>query len=183
MHVVRCIVVTPINKLSYLNAALIDLHYAEYIERFGMFFLPDIELDKDPVLSDLETKDDKEVERVMQLEKKKHRRHRERTRIVNTEPTARYPYGESPSWPTVVKALRDSPQTLVANWMWPDEEFCRNQEASDLFVQMTVDLWLSLSDTVLCEPNPHPTTLEEVMEAWSVQTIHKKVHQGGLCCV
>ena len=170
MHLMRYVGISPINKLRYVNAALIDLNFGPTIERFGMFFLHDLHLGPNPTLGEIESSDDQEVAHVMKLDLKNKRRLRRAPRIVNTEPTALYPFGESPSWATIVDALRSSPNDIVKPWAW-DEMLEGNEHASDIFVQMTIDLWLSLADIMLSGDRPHPTNLEEAMRCWSTRAV------------
>lgn len=172
MHLIRYIGITPINKLSYVNAALIDLNFGPTIERFGMFFLQDLHFNPHPILDEIESSDDEVVARVMKLDLKRRRRLRRAPPIVNTEPTALYPFGESPSWTTIIDALQSNPHSIIKPWIW-DEVLEVNEHASGIFVQMTIDLWLSLADIMLSGDRPHPTNLKEAMECWSAHAINE----------
>lgn len=169
MHLIRSVVITPVNTLSYLNAALIDLNFGPVIERFGMFFLHDLKIETGE-LEGLESEDDQEVVRTMELEKKRRRQARAAATIHNSEPSAAFPFGNAPSWKEIVSALENSPLEMIRFWVW-DEFWSRNQEASMLFIQMTVDLMLALSDQALSGERPRPTTMEEAMRCWTAESL------------
>lgn len=170
MHLMRYIVITPINKLSYLNAALIDVQFGPCIERFGMFFLHDIDLDNGVILPCLEDEDDEEVKKVMKVEQKRKRKARAAPRIVNSEPSATYPYGDAPSWATIAQAVQEAPEVIMKTWVWDPEWDCYHH-ASNLFIQMTVNLWLTVADKQLNGSAPRPTTLEDAMATWTITAV------------
>jgi hypothetical protein len=169
MHLIRNIITTPINTHSYLNAALIDLNFGPCIERFGMFFLHDIDISNNIFLPGLEQNDDDEVAKVMKLDQRARKKART-INFINSEPNAQYPIGDSPPWKLVVQAIQDSPETMLKAWEW-SAMYDQHAQANDLFIRMTVDLWLTVVDDAMYGLPPKPTTLQEAMECWTVEAI------------
>jgi hypothetical protein len=174
MYLIRYVAITPINTHTYLNNALMDLNFGPHVERFGMFFLHDIDLENGVFLHGCEAEDDREVGVVMKVDQKRRRRARAAPPLVNSEPNATYPFGDSPSWNTIVQAVQESPEKILRPWSWNDV-WDRNQHASALFVQMTVDLWLSVVEKRLNGPAPKPSNLEEAMRCWTLTGIQEAV--------
>jgi hypothetical protein len=171
MHLIRHAATTPINKLRYLNAALVDVKFGPTIERFGMFFLHDLDIDTGTI-EVLESEDDREVAKVMKLEQRAKRLKRNAPRIQNSEPDSFFPYGDSPAWSIIVNALRDSPETMMRSWIW-NPAWDRHRQASHLFCQMTIDLWLVVVDKALVGQVPHPANLKEAMQVWTVTSLQE----------
>jgi len=171
LHLIGHVAITPLNKLSYLNAALVDLNFGPTIEHFGMFFLHDLAIDTG-TLEGLESEDDGEVARVMKLDQKAKRTKQNASWIQNSEPNTLFPYGDSPPWETIVNALRDSPEKIIRGWIW-DPTWDGHPQASRLFCQMAVDLWLIVGDKALARDRPRPTSLEQAMRVWTVTDLQE----------
>jgi hypothetical protein len=57
-------------------------------------------------------------------------------------------------------------------WVW-DQSWENNLAAADLFVLMTVDIWLTVADHSLLTMAPHPTTLQEAMQTWTIAGLER----------
>ena len=139
-----------------------------------MFFLHDLDLVQG-TLEGIDAKDDARVEYAMRS-------------VTHTRPQGKpvgqanpppssdrellYPYGEAPTWPTIVEVIRTTPNILMRPWAW-QETWGHHQLAARLFVQMTVDIWLTVAGDTLLIPPPHPDTLEEAMRTWTITSIQQ----------
>jgi hypothetical protein len=138
---------------------MVDVQFGPTIERFGMFFLHDLNLSTG-VVTVLEKVDCQEVITAM-----KHAKHKPKqlTQPETSCPNSLYPLGDSPPWADVVSTMATQPELLMMEWFW-DEMWASHQRASLLFIQFTVDMWLAVNGTMVQGPLPRPNTLEEAME-------------------
>ena len=173
MHLIRSVSVTPMRTPAYVNQALVSLNFGPMMERFGMGFLHDLDLEIGNI-SGVASEDDDVVKHAMKQARKSKAR-----KVVVTPPTdleANFPLGPSPPWTQVVSTICDEPASLMREWRWIDH-WDSNETASGLFTQMTTDIWLILNEKVIYTPpgSPHPKTLKEAMEVWTIEFIQKTV--------
>jgi hypothetical protein len=174
MHLIRCVSTCPAVIPTYVRKALQDLRFEAIGNRFGMFFMHDLDLVQG-TLEGIDAKDDSRVEYAMRAVTRR-RRQEKSIGQANPPPSSDrellYPYGETPTWPTIADAIRTTPNVLMRPWAW-QETWSQHRLAARLFVQMTVDIWLTVAgDTLLIQP-PHPDTLEEAMQTWTVTSIQE----------
>ena len=174
MHLIRCVSTSPIVIPTYVRKALQDLRFEAIGNRFGMFFLHDLDLEQG-TLDGIDAKDDTKVQFAMRSVIRR-RRQVKPLGPVNPRPSSDrellYPYGETPTWSMIAEAIRTTPDVLMRPWAW-NETWGDHRLAAHLFVQMTVDIWLTVAgDTLLILP-PHPDTLEAAMETWTVTSIQQ----------
>lgn len=161
MHLIRHVAITPITKLTFLRRALQDIRFEAVMDRFGMGFLHDLDLDRG-TLGNI-PQDSPEANWVMRSAKTKGGPSK---RIVNSAPDSIFPLGHAPSWHEVVETMANNPGLLLKPWVW-DGNWDNHRRASFLFVKFTVDMWITLNETHVEIPVPHPETLRDAMEIWT----------------
>jgi hypothetical protein len=169
MHLIRYTVITPIPMVGFLKDALVDLHFGSIIDRYGIFFLQELELNGWTIWV-LQGEDCQEAKQFMKDHQPKNRRPRLEP---NTCPTATYPLGEAPSWAEVVTTMDQNPELLILGWLW-DPTLGNHKRASTLFIQFTVEIWMSLLPNVFSvEEPPHPDSVEDAMETWTLRSLQE----------
>jgi hypothetical protein len=166
MHLIRAVPCNPLPKLGFLHDLLVDLQFGPVAERFGIFFIHNIDLPSG-VIRGIDVDDSAEAKQIM-----KHVTKVQPTRLVNSCPTAMFPLGNAPCWSEVVKTISYDPELLIEEWTWHDG-WADDYHACKLFIQFTVDMWLSVNPNVLTTDTPHPTTLKDAMETWTVRSLRK----------
>jgi hypothetical protein len=166
MHLIRHVAVTPVPKLTFLRRVLLDLQFNSVMEHSGMFFLHDFDFDRG-TLGDIWEDDGPEADRVMCMAKTKHCPSK---RVINTTPNSIFPLGNAPSWQEVVATMANNPELLLRPWTW-DKNYGCHQRASDLFIEFTGDIWLSLNEGHLQIPMCRPENLKGAMETWTYASL------------
>ncbi|KAF8129371.1 hypothetical protein EV363DRAFT_1169043 [Boletus edulis] len=183
--IVTCIIVHLLRNMSFsipakdihLIEALKDLSYEGVIQRFGMFFLQDLNLvtGELPVILEI---DDADVALKLRSRVKKVTKSRNpagtRSAQRNTEATAEYPLGEWPTWNELVQCLDKYPTDIMKSWRWTSDRTW-DECASDLFVAFTNAMWLALEPSRLQNPLTPATTLQEAIQSWSVSHVFENL--------
>ena len=166
MHLIRLSVTTPQAKHGFLHDALADLKFGPIIERFGMFFLHDLDLDT-CFVPEIDGEDGQEAKRLFKTTGKA----AHHIPMVSV-PTALHPLGCAPTWAQVVMTMDANPTQLIWGWVW-DDSWASNRTAASLFIDFTVDMWLSLNPNpgLLQVDPPYPQTLEDAMKTWSAESL------------
>jgi hypothetical protein len=177
-HLIRNIPFAIPSKKTYLTEALRDLNHEPIIERFGMFFLHDFDVAQG-LLPTISQEDNGEVVRAMVANRKGRKRHPrpaiKTTMDTNTDASRSYPLGERPTWDEVRGCLQADPLLLMRPWVWK-QAWDVDEDTSELFVQFTVDFWLTLEERVFRQPLIRQvTTLEEAMGMWSISAINERL--------
>jgi hypothetical protein len=143
------------------------------IQRFGMFFLQDL----NPVTGELPViaqTDDADVALKLTLRVKKVGKSRNpsgpHSEQPNTEGTIEYPLGERPTWNELLNCLDKDPMRIMHSPRWISLQKW-DEYASDLFISFTNDMWLALDPSRLRNRLGTATTLQEAMESWSVSHV------------
>jgi len=175
-HMLRCVSSTPIVYEAHLRESLLALNYQPTIDRFGMFFLHDLELEKVKCLPEVQAKDDANVLRTMGSTA--HRKQKITNKAMNQHPggplTEEFPLGPSPTWREICDALRDDPWKLLREWSW-ENDWDHSLSASRIFVKFTRQFWSALRQDWLQRPLVLPQSLKEAMGCWSLETVLSNV--------
>jgi len=102
MHMLRNMPHSPVAQTGYLRDALRDLHFDMVMDRFGTFFLHELDLEK-VVLPDIMQEDTIEcllaMSHVKSLKQIKDKRATVATPVVDDEgPTEQFSIGNTPTW-------------------------------------------------------------------------------------
>lgn len=153
------------------------------MERFGMFFIDDLDPDDmERIIINLGEKDHSDIVREHKnalgtkpaTQKVKARG----IQLVTSYSSTEYPWGETISWSTLQRLCKLHPVDFFRkfNFETIDDLGHYSQEiletAEDLFISFTKDTWLSLHESFLpAGIRPNPASLKEAMEVWACQMI------------
>jgi hypothetical protein len=165
MHLIQCIPTNPSPRYGFLRDALVQIRFSSVMHRFGAFFLHGLNVDIGTI-EEVDLKDSREAQNAIKVVV----RRKNLIQMPNTCPTLEYPLGKSPAWSQIVETFASNPQLLIKDWIW-DEIWNHHTLASKLFIQFTVDIWLAVNPNFLCQPLPHPDTMEEAMATWAVASL------------
>jgi len=175
MHLIKLVNHTPIPMAPYLCDALKDLHYDQVVERFGMFFLHELDL-RHGTIGGIDLVDSAACQYDMGRSKLARKPPPAKALLTDADPTAQFPLGSCPTWADIVHVLHHEPLKLVREWMWdPNIDF--NAVASGLFVNFTKHYWLTIQGSALLGDIPNPRDLEEAMAVWTVSSLVERLSE------
>jgi hypothetical protein len=174
MHMLRHIPHSPAAQTGYLRDALRDLHFDKVMDKFGSFFLHDLDLEN-VILPEVAQTDTDEcllaMSRLTSLKQIKEKRAMVTTVVDNEEPTEQFPIGNAPTWDEIASAMARNPNLLMSEWAW-NEKWATSSTAGRLFLQFTIDYFITLSSEVMKDVDlPKPKDLEGAMECWTVRSL------------
>jgi hypothetical protein len=178
VHLLRNVPFAIPSKKTHLTAALRDLNSEAVIERFGLLFLHDLDINQGR-LHTIEQEDNDEVHRAIGLHKKRRKVTVKRLPTgfqanTGTAPNNSHPLGTRPTWGQIQECLKHNPVSLFRNWEY-NANWDADDDTSDLFVQFTNDFWLALNRKALSEEVPDVLNLEDAMRLWSAASVHQKL--------
>ena len=187
LHLMRSVMITPSNIPPYVQSALRMLHQVRVRERFGIFFVDDLDPDDmERIDINLGMEDGAEIKRdykiaLASMSKPKNNRTRG---IQLTEPhrTLDCPWGETISWGTVVRLCKEQPVDFFQRFDFHAMDIGPGplDLVESLFTSFTRDAWLSLHEGFLpAGVRPQPKDLKSSMETWTCQSILARL--GGKC--
>jgi len=151
----QSVLFTPTMVNSYVRESLALLNYKATVDRFGMFFLHDLDMTRDVCLPGVLVKDDLDILRKLGVEgiRGLPNPRADPPRNDDEEEEA-YPIGRKPSWQELITALKVQPWTIMRRWTWPSaldqyknaEEGSMMHAASELFQLFTSQIWATLND-------------------------------------
>ena len=176
MHLIRHVNHCPIPMAPYLRDTLYDLLFDQNIERFGMFFISDLDLDNGDI-NGIMAEDSLQCRKDMTGSIRPNQsRPRRNILTFNTEPSAQFPIGHAPSWADIKHVLHHEPMKLLHTWIW-NNDWDSNDVAGQLFIHFTRQFWMTIQEdcfvpTVCTDHSqPDPDTLEEAMSTWTVPSL------------
>ena len=175
MHMMRHVPHSPQASADYLKAALVEVSFDKVMERFGTFFLQDLDLEHAHMPRIIE-EDNVECLAVMSRNKSlTHIKKERRAAMIEAtgvdEPTEQFPIGNAPSWNEIVSAIEQHPTLLISEWIWNDK-WGSKSTAARLFVDFTIDYFLTLSSDALTPLGfSKPKDLKDAMELWTVRAL------------
>ena len=147
MHLMRLVDHSPIPMAPYLRDALMDSHYDQVVERFGMFFLHELDLEHGTI-GGIDKEDSPECKFAMSKTALASKRPISKKLFANTDPTAQFPLGNAPTWTDIVHILHHEPIKLMREWIW-DPNWDYDPVVSGLFVNFTTHYWLTIQKRAL----------------------------------
>ena len=186
----QSVLFTPPEINTYVRESLNLLCFRETVERFGMFFLHDLDITLNDCLPEILKMDDADVYRSLKISAYRTRRVRpqDARNVPEVEVDGdQYPIGPTPTWTQLEKAMENEPWSILKRWQWPEEldEFAR-PDADDnismavhLFLSFTFQIWAILhpvwkTPTADAEPFK-PRNLQEALEFWTLDKLHKRL--------
>jgi hypothetical protein len=181
-YLMQSVLFTPTMVNSYVRESLALLNYKATVDRFGMFFLHDLDMTKNICLPGIPVKDDLDVLCKLGV----HGLHRPPPDLPGNhdEEEEAYPIGRTPSWQELNTALKVQPWAIMRHWTWPNaldqykdaEEGSMMHAASKLFQLFTSQIWATLNDSWKVNPDLHaPITLQAALEFWTLDQLHKRL--------
>jgi len=179
LHLMRAVMVTPSQIPSYVQSALRMLHEGRVMERFGMFFVDDLDLDDmdrlDGNLGERDgdvVKQDQKAALAARLPPKKGQDRG--IQLTESHRTTDYPWGEKILWSTVQRLLKDHPVDFLRpfNFHQPEMGSENFHLVESLFSDFTKETWLGFQESfVPAGLRPHSNMLKDCMEVWTCQNI------------
>lgn len=144
LHLMRNIMVNPSNIPSYVQSTLNILHQRAVTERFGMFFIDDLDPeDMEAINVNLGQKDDPELVRehkralatMLKPQKAKDRGIQLTASSISTD----YPWGETISWSMLQRLCKQHPVDFLLPFNFDKVDIGQSSQemAEDLFVAFT----------------------------------------------
>jgi hypothetical protein len=168
-HMLQHVGITPVMNDQSLGHALKGLRFEEISQRFGCFFLHNL----DVLTGRLTSIDEEDSERLL---RKLNGKKAALNRNQHLSGTGEVPSARAITW----KALRDSvngarnSRATINPFVWKPG-FLRNSAVEHLFRAFTTQFWMLLTDSGFTPLTTPPTTLREAMELWSLESIGKRV--------
>ena len=177
-HLIRCTSSTPIILDYHVRESMALLQFSRVCERFGMFLLLDLDLQKAAPLLAVQQYDDPEVLKIMEVKLKKQEEPRVWQGTTPEEDTEQFPIGNMPSWATLVNTIRDQPWLIMRTWMWTSELTSLEPVIGKLFAKFTCQLWIQVDNPWLIDPEhrPEPLSLQDAIESWSLNNVFRTIH-------
>ncbi len=181
----QSVLFTPPFIRPQLKESLTSLNFSPLVNRFGMFFLHDLDMSKELCLPEVAEVDDLDLLTALgfnpgqarqAVRQDQLRRLRDGDGDQNSEEI--YPLGENLTWNELKAALSDMPGIILRKWSWPGDldKFHRPEGmAANLFKVFTAQIWAALHAAYkLCDPSvrQRPDSLEEAMACWSLDSLH-----------
>jgi len=170
-YMMQSVIFTPTLVSPFVSESLDLLYYKQVVDRFGMFFLHDLDLTLENCLPSVLDRDDADVLGAMGV---KARKKKARMPSPDTEDEDEFPIGKKPNWKQVERCLKERPWVLMKQWRWQPEWGDTLDRASQLFILFTVHMWASLNERWHAPGASavHPTTLQEALEQWTIKGVH-----------
>jgi hypothetical protein len=175
----RAVMVTPSSIPPYVQSALKMLHEGRVMERFGMFFMDDLDLDDmDCINGNLGEKDGDAIKRdqkaALAIRLPPQKVQERGIQLTEFHRTTDYPWGETLLWSTVQRLLKDHAVDFLRPFVFnqPDMGLDNFHLVEFLFNGFTRDAWLGFQESfVPAGVRPSSTKLKDCMEVWTCQNI------------
>ena len=167
-YLIQASAITPDIRIADLSSSLAVLCFAPVAERYGLFFLHELDLET----GDLPEIVDADDGRLLRILKVKRRRNQAVRRLREVE--LNQDGIESITWPELVNYVADHPTEFLHLFTWEDE-LVVNECAIDLFERFTREYWMSLSAEYVDQGALPPITcIKDAIEWWSVESLCAK---------
>lgn len=170
VHLLRNVSFVVPAKHPHLVEALRDMSYEGVIQRFGMFFLQDLNPNTGELLViSQEDSPDVVIRLTFRVQKGQKSRNPNRSHVVQqtTKATPEYPLGEHPTWNQLIHCLQTDPASIMHSQRWIANRTW-GEYASELFIAFTNDIWLTLDPLRLRNNLGSVTTIDDAMQSWSI---------------
>jgi hypothetical protein len=176
------IMVTPSYIPSFVQSALNNLQQRAVMERFGMFFMDDLDPeDMERIIVNLGAKDGSEIGRehkralatMLSMKKAKDKG----VQLIASLRSTEYPWGETISWFTVQRLCKQQPVDFLRPFHFQTPDIGQSSPeileiTTDLFIAFTKEAWLCLQESFLpAGIRPIPSSLKAAMEIWACGNI------------
>lgn len=189
LHLMRAVMVTSSNVPSYVQSALNRLYQGGVMERFGFFFVDDLDPnDMDCIDINLGAKDGCDVIRdhkaALAARCSAKTKQAGGIQLMESHMTADYPWGETVSWEMLQRLCKQQPVEFLSKFNFHQPEIEAESvplnDIENLFISFTRETWLGIHEAFLpAGVRPCPNNLEDSMQVWTCQEIMARL--GGRC--
>ncbi|KAI5985909.1 hypothetical protein F5J12DRAFT_728958, partial [Pisolithus orientalis] len=176
-HMIRCTSTTAIILDFHVRESMALLQVSRVCERFGMFFLLDLDLHHVPHLPEVQDHDNLEVLKLMEGKLKRGDGRPAWPRIPPLDEVEQFPIGSRPTWAKLTRTIQLQPWLIMQDWKWSAQLSSLGPVVGKLFVLFTCQLWIQLDATWLTgsEGKPEPTSLEEAIQSWTLNQTFRTI--------
>ena len=182
LHLMRAVMVNSSDVASYVRSALNRLCQRRVMERFGIFFVDDLDLDNmERIDGNLGLKDECDVIRDHKAAlaarcavKTKQGRG---IQLTESHITEDYPWGETIPWGMLQRLCKQHPVDFLRQFDFHEmgvgsgpSDIIETMET--LFIAFTQEVWMGMHEAFLpAGLRPRPNNLKESMEVWTCKNI------------
>lgn len=174
-HMLRCIVSTPIVYDFHVRESLALLECRNVVEKAGMFFLHEFDLDLLPCLDAVQDSDDFRVLSLMGVNARAQRDKAlssQQQRLLEVfDQTVTFPIGANPTWGQLKKAITANPTLMLKEWTMPGQLQGLAVVVASLFCRFTRQVWMMVGRNALKGIEPTPVSLSDAMRCWTAASI------------
>jgi hypothetical protein len=184
-YMMQSVLFTPTMVNPHVRESLALLNYKASANRFGMFFLQDLDMSLEIVLPEVLAMDDLQMLRSLGYMEKPIPQSPARPRLYEEDDEITYPIGKTPSWSDLTEMLHLQPWVIMRRWAWPADldEYRDADEGSTahlalkLFQIFTLQTWVTLNDHWKKDPDSfyQDMTLADTIELWTLEKIHENL--------
>jgi hypothetical protein len=176
---------TPPFIRPQVKDSLTSLNFGPLANRFGMFFLHDLDMSKELCLPEVAEEDGLNLLGAMGLGLERSRQAARQDQLWRGDRNDEeaYPLGANLTWNELKVALSDIPGVIMRQWSWPGDldEFLHPEQESveglavELFKFFTAQIWAALHASYKLGNGSlrrTPNSLEDAMAFWSLDRLH-----------
>jgi hypothetical protein len=168
-HIIQHVGITPVVKDPVLRELLTELRFDGISNRFGCFFLHDLDITNGR-LTTIPEEDHHDLLKAMGVTRTHQRR--ERTPVEEMLPSQ-----DAITWRDLRILLnRRSPITPIKRFIW-DPIWFTYAAAQELFCRFTYEYWLVHKPKTFRPLIGVPTTLKGAMEVWTLESAERRLNQ------
>ena len=182
-YLMQSVLFTPTMVNPYVNQSLAQLQFKKVVDRFGMFFLHDLNLRRKSILKGVLEVDELAVRRILGAPLTKRRAKPEMPKM---SAETGFPLGQAPPWEEVKQIIAAEPWKMIKKWTWPEdleetvsgdpEQMAR--QAGRLFMLFTIQTWSSLQPAWLNGRDPIiATTARDALSLWTLQGMYRRIKE------
>lgn len=184
-YLMQSVMFTPTMVNPYVTKSLALLRFRTMVDRFGMFFLHDLNLKQKNVLEGVMEVDDLAVMRLLGASEKKTIGRGKRT-MPKTSMDDGYPLGKRPSWAQVKECITTQPWTMMQTWRWPEEleetvsgaPGSTARLAGEMFALFTTHMWTVLNTNWLTDREAMKVgTAREALSLWTLSSMDGRIRK------
>ena len=188
---------TPRRVETFVRLNLAALQYNGVVDRFGMFFLHNLDmkaLDSDNVLPEITPRDEYAVVKLLPVLS-----HRNTAATLPEADGAAedrselHPLGKKPSWDQVAQMLELNPSRLMEDWQWLSAldvyKECNNPDAlhklaADMFRMFTRHIWIELNKAHKYDVSVQQIPdIETALQFWTIGAMYDRLKAAHFCSV
>ena len=183
-HMLRCIVSTPIVYDFHVRESLALLECRTVVEKAGMLFLHELDLDAVPCLDKVQENDDFRVLALMGVNAKAQRDRAQQRQLLDAfDQMATFPIGPEPTWSQLKKAIAANPVLMLKEWTMPGHLHGLAVVVASVFCKFTQQIWMMVGRNALKGMEPTPGSLSDAMRCWTAASIDETLlHASFKAC-